>query len=688
MRITKLFGFFLLCLPSLAIAEVQDDNSAIRVSPSPAWVKASKPLDVPEDAQGLAFYRKQDSIVRLTSDGARSYSSQLIRILQPQALQLGNLSISWNPASGHAEVHAVRIHRGEQIIDVLASNSFEVLRREDQLELAMLTGMLTAVLRVPDLRVGDDLEIEFSTPLHDPTLREQSHGLLFLSDTPPAGRFRLALQWEDEQEPILRLTDDLKDAAVRSENALTLDFDNPEILTPLKNAPPRYSWRRILEFSDFSDWETISRRFDQMFRTARTLGSDSPLKSEARLIESANDTKLERAQAALELVQQQIRYVYVGLNGGNYIPATADDTWARRYGDCKGKTATLLALLDELGIEAEAVLASNTLSTDGLEDRLPNPALFDHVLVRIFIEDSVYWLDGTLPVVIEAKTQPFLPYKWFLPLSERGEDIARLSRPGPELPDTMGLFEIDASAGFDAPAKRIETTITRGIAGLEDYFRLSSVTAAQLETVYRSQLVGSSRWDSIESVKFRFDRATQASILTITGSGPVDWDERSDGGYVFYLPRGGFVPPARRQREQSVDDEIPFYSPPSHTCYATTVRLPADTPLENWGFNSVYGFTYFGQAYYRMMELRDDHTLRLVRGFRVLAPEISPETAVEDNERLDDFDDSKARLSYNPEGAGEAWGWLQPVTATFETDWTEPYPPCFPEDIIERDRSQ
>lgn len=55
---------------------------------------------------------------------------------------------------------------------------------------------------------------------------------------------------------------------------------------------------------------------------------------------------------ALDLVQQQVRYVYVGLGGGTYLPASADETWNRRYGDCKGKTALLLALLGELGIAA------------------------------------------------------------------------------------------------------------------------------------------------------------------------------------------------------------------------------------------------------------------------------------------------------------------------------------------------
>src|SRR3546814_5700852 len=95
---------------------------------------------------------------------------------------------------------------------------------------------------------------------------------------------------------------------------------------------------------------------------------------------------LDRASAALKLVQRDVRYIYVGLGNGNLTPATAEETWQRRYGDCKGKTALLLALLARLGIEAEAVLANNSGGDDGLDERLPNPGMFDHVLVRARID--------------------------------------------------------------------------------------------------------------------------------------------------------------------------------------------------------------------------------------------------------------------------------------------------------------
>src|SRR5690606_29278685 len=132
----------------------------------------------------------------------------------------------------------------------------------------------------------------------------------------------------------------------------------------LRSFPTRRS-SDLAEYSDFASWPAVSQRFHPLFAQASTLAADSPLHAEAARIAAAHEGKLARAQAALELVQQQVRYIYVGLNGGNFVPAGADETWSRRYGDCKGKTALLLALLRELGIEAEAVLVNNTGLDDG-----------------------------------------------------------------------------------------------------------------------------------------------------------------------------------------------------------------------------------------------------------------------------------------------------------------------------------
>jgi transglutaminase-like putative cysteine protease len=669
-------------VPALAATPVHAANDQVQRGPVPDWAVPSEPLPTPADATGLVFVRQQDAVIHLDADGQSTFIGQRIVLLHPQALQLGNVGIVWNPAAGAPVVHALRIHRGGEVIDVLETTQFEILRREDQLEQSMLTGTLTAVLRVPDLRVGDEIEVAYSLPSGDPTLRDQNASFLLLAGAPQPGLYRLRISWEPGQEPRIQATDDFPVALSRTDEGVELRVENPPALSPPKDAPPRYSWQRVIEFSDFASWTALSQRFSGLFVAASRIAPASPLKQEAARIATANSTPLDRAQAALALVQQQVRYVYVGLAGGNFLPATADETWQRRYGDCKGKTALLLALLGELGIKAEPVLARNDGSDDGFDARLPNPSLFDHVLVRATIDGKSFWLDGTLPVVATASTTPDFPYRWVLPLPAAGSELEHLAWTPPSRPDDLNLYEIDARAGLDAPARINTTSIKRGPDALLQYLQLSAATPDQLLQAFRSNLTGESNWNSIESVKYHFDAAQRASVLEIVGTGPIDWETDDDNGGTrsLALPGGGFIPPGRRQRAPDQDQTVPFYEDIGFSCDVTTVRVPSETRLENWRFNSTFDTRLYGRLFYRTFERREG-SVRMIRASRTEQTEIGPAQAERDNGRLARFDNSMARVTYDqsldlPVPDGQVG-----VPATYEGDWIRSADACLPSDV-------
>lgn len=657
----------------LAAGPAYANNDQVQRAPTPEWVMPSELMPVPPDASGLVFVRRNDMLVHLDEQGQASYIGYRIKILHPNALPAGNLSISWDPSAGSATVHGVRVYRDGASIDVLDSTQFEILRREDQLEASSINGILTAVLRIPDLRVGDELEVGMTIRSRDPTLGGNDSGLLLLAPSPPPGRFRLGLSWTGGHEPHVRMTPEIAAIARRNGRAITLSFDNPTALIPPNDAPPRYRWQRIVEYSDFADWPAISRHFAPLFARAATLSASSSLREEARRIAAAHPRPLDRASAALRLVQQQVRYIFVGLNGGNYTPATAEETWQRRYGDCKGKTALLLALLAELGIQAEPVLVSNSALDDGLDARLPNPQLFDHVLVRARIDGATYWLDGTLPPVATPSLTPVAPYRWVLPVTAQGSTIENLPWRAAQTPDEITLYEMDARAGFDQPARITMTTILRGLAGLRQQVQLSGLTQAQLLAGMRQQ-IGGSMWQAIEEARWRYDEQARASVLTISGTGTIDW-EGDLGERWITLPGGGFNPPERRVRPPDQDQNAPFFTDPSFTCYATTVRLPDSTQPAQWSFNSSFDTRIFGRNYYRAFELRD-RAIRMVRGSRIEEREIDAATAQRDNARIPAFDNSMARISYSPNGVGTGTRPGRRVPATFEIDWTADNVPC------------
>lgn len=643
-------------------------------APLPAWVTRAEPMEVPGSVSGTIFMRRQDVIIHIDSQGERQFIGYRARLLNASALQTGNIALTWNPANGPATVHTIKVYRDGQTIDMLEQARFEVLRREDQLEAAMLDGLLTAVFHVPDLRVGDELEVDMTTTKYDMTLGNTVSGLLFLGPTPPPGRFHLEISWDKGRKPALKPSPDLIDLASEREDRIEMRFDNPAVKQPIKDAPGRFQWQRNLEYSGFPDWPTFSRRFAALFTKASGLSAASPIKQEAARIAAAHAAPLDRAAAALKLVQQDVRYVFVGLNGGNYTPASAEETWQRRYGDCKGKTALLLSLLAELGITAEAVLANTSGADDGFDERLPGVLLFDHVFVRAHIGGAVYWLDGTLPAVAPPAAQPVLPLRWVLPLTAEGSALARLEWKPARQPDELTLYEIDARTGFDQPARITSTTIRRGVKGLQQQSQLSAVPANQLLSALRQELTGDT-WQTIEDVQWRYDQSAAASILTIVGTGTVDWSDDGDGAKSLALPGGGFRPPEKRVRPPDQDQTTPFASKPDYDCFVTTVRVPPQTKAVQWTAKPGFDTHFFGRNYYRAFEFRDG-AIRMVRGSRTEQVEIDAAAARRDNGRIAAFDNSMGWIFYNPLEKRGTMGGGERVPATYEIDWTGADVPC------------
>lgn len=653
-------------------AHAQEDQ--VRRGPAPDWVTPSELMSVPADAGGMVFVRRQDTVVHLDDKGQWQYSGYRIRLLHPNALQAGNLSLSWNPESGPPVVHVIQVHRDGQTIDILKNAKFDILRREDQLEAAQLNGVLTAVLRVPDLRVGDELEVSLTIPAQDPTLGNNNAGMLFLAPHPPAGRFHMELSWNKDQRPDIKMTPDMEKIAQSGARAVSFRMDNPPMLTPPKNAPARYQWQRIIEYSDFTDWASISKRFAPLYVKAAHIAEDSPLTREISRIAAAHTRPIDRASAALKLVQQDVRYIYVGLDGGNLTPASAEETWQRRYGDCKGKSALLLGLLAGLGIEAEIILANNSGADDGLDARLPNPGMFDHVLVRATIDGTTYYLDGTLPPVAAPSVAPILPYRWVLPLRATDTSIERVTWQTPAQPDEMSLYDIDAREGFSKPARITHTMIVRGLKGLEQQVQLSGLTQGQMLEGLRQQMT-SDFWQSIDDVQWRYDQKARASVLTIKGAGMVYWEDDGDGARSLSLPGGGFSPPEKRMRPADQDQELPYANDPGFSCHVTTVRLPTSTQSRHWSFNTQYDQRLFGRNYYRAFELRDG-AIRMIRGSRIEQQEIEAAAARKDNARIADFDNSKASIRYNPDRQKPQTPSQAKVPTTDEIDWTADRVPC------------
>lgn len=668
-RALLLCGALSLPFPVMAADDVRYARRPDWVQPVPAPVQPARP-------QGAFSILARDVQVHLDDDGQHFFESSTFRINTAEGLELGNLMIAWDPEAGGPTVHTLQVVRDGEVIDVLRRQRFAILQREGGLEQSMLTGVLTAAMQIQGLRVGDQIVYESTTDILDPTLGEHPSGSMAMPAIPSDGTYRMRLSWDNSHRPQWLATSDIQPLLQQAGNSVAVQLDRPGQYFPPESAPLRHVVGRALEYSAFADWPQVSRSLYPLFRNAAVLPRNSELRDDVARIMRTHADQAGRAQAALRLVQDQVRYVYVGLNGGALTPASVADTWDRRYGDCKAKTVMLLALLGEIGIPAEAVLVNQSTGGDGIEAFLPGPTAFDHVLVRAQVDGQTVWLDGTRAGDTRLNPLPPEIYANVLPLRETGSDLERLPYVPPEHPQRIELYSIDATAGVDQEAESSITLITRGGEALQLRAALLALQPDALDQALRQLVGGEAGWAELRQVDWHFDEAEAALVLEASGRDRIDWDEPDNYAITgFAVTAAGFYPPEERRRPPQQDHAAPYVNEPGrYTCRITTIRLPQTRGTQGWlldedAMNQVIG----GVAFWRMAELADGE-VRSLMSTRTLAREITAEEAAAANAAIPGFDNAISRVYLRRQAAPEsqrsiAADGIERVPATSERDW-------------------
>lgn len=557
------------------------------MQPPAEWVKPAVldpiPSKLAKDAPTAVLL--QDNQVRFQPEGAAFYHEVAIKAQTPQGLAaIGSVTIPWDPATQRLIIHKLKVLRAGQEIDYLATGpGFLTLRRETKLEAATLDGTLTATTQIEGLEVGDIMDLAYTVEHTDPIMKGHVQAD-FPLNLGPVHHARLRALWPSTMQVIWRRLAHAPDMTVHTKGdwtEATLDREDPADPIPPKGAPPRYLRGPELQFGNFASWAEVSALLSVEFAEAEVFKPGSLLEAEVKSIADRYPDPKARAEAALTLVQDKIRYVLLALDGGGLKPAAADLTWTRRFADCKGKTVVLLALLHALGIEAEPALVSSAAG-DGLDERLPLLSSFDHVLVRATIDGKIYWLDGTR-IGDRSLAKVHAPdVHWALPIRPAGGGLIKVEPEDFTEPATDISVRFDATSGLTLPAAAHGEMVMRGDAAIALNMQLSNLPPANLETVLKE--FWRQRYDYVEitSTAAQFDSAAQEERLTMEGIATLDW--QTGGGYevsdVEYH-RFDF------QRQRGPDEDAPFAVVfPRFDHHLDTILLP----------NNGRGFSYFGES--------------------------------------------------------------------------------------------
>ncbi|QKG71828.1 DUF3857 domain-containing protein [Erythrobacter mangrovi] len=458
-------GFFLATAASIVIAGPAIAGETVRFEKAPEWV-------VPVDFD-TAVAKKEEIVIfdrqlRLEDGVVQRYTDVAYDIRNADVLsKLGTLQFGWLPDKGDLILHRLEIVRDGKAIDLIAEGvQPEVIRRETELERRTVNGALTALFKVPGIKVGDILRFSSSTTSRDQALAGAMQATEGLTPKPTRLGFgRLRMSWPSDSGVHYAMLGQAPDPTVVDRNGyrtveLILPIDKVEEMP--EDAPARFRVRPAVMTGTFATWSDVASVMAPHYVTEGSIPAGTPLAAEVERIRDATDDPLERAALALRSVQDEINYLMNGMDGGNYLPQSPVETWTLRYGDCKAKTLLLLAMLRALDIEAEAAMV-NSQDGDAVSVWQPLPGAFDHVLVKATIDGTDYWLDGT-SAGTRIETMWEVPnFAYALPIRESGSQLIKLEQRWPKVADRTYRIVYDFSRGVDLPALYDIEVETRGV---------------------------------------------------------------------------------------------------------------------------------------------------------------------------------------------------------------------------------
>ncbi|MFN3228301.1 MAG: DUF3857 domain-containing protein [Asticcacaulis sp.] len=634
---------------SAVTAENARSVGSLRVTygPIPAWTTPPPPPNTRTPPTGAPIHIiHSDTQTRIEADQVSTFTRFRARVLNRQGMMLGDLNLTWEPSANTVQVHNVTIFRNGQAIEMLPGLSFSDGQRMEGSGDVPGDFLVRSKAYVPGLEVGDELELSMTISHREPNVRHTSNGILTGRESLLPHDSRLRLTWPISLPVNWSVSRDLTVTAPTqrgSDYDLTLTV--PSTPKPkLESAPPRFNVTNQVAYSAYKDWAELSAAFYPHFAAALTLDKSSPVRAEADRIRALSNDPLIQASEALALVQDKIRYVNIALNGGNIIPPRAESVLARRYGDCKGKSVLLAALLKELGIKAELVLVS-TESGDSLATSLPLVAAFNHVIVRAEIAGQSFWLDGTREGDRHILTLEPNRFRHGLPLRPTGATLLAIDAQGNGRPDFSYDIVVDASGGARGAKTFHVLDIRNNYARLVTY-ALATATDEQKKELAKQLFSMAGNWISNRSISWAYNEPNNRLTLSMTGQGDIPVAVPSKGNYRMVLDGIALSAPPQVRHSGPADASIPILQDFPELNRATfQIRLPEAPTTGAWTADFADIDAVVDQTRYTRLVMMNAKTRTLTT--RVSAQNLTPEIT-----RTDILESAPARQAFDEGDAG------------------------------------
>ena len=318
------------------------------------------------------------------------------------------------------------------------------------------------VLRVPDLEVGDTLDVVIRRRTVKARIPGEWSDICVLQADFPILDYEYTVDAPEEKP--------LRSIAVKDGIPGTLDFTErradgrilyrwtarkvPQAF-PEPAMPTLHSCCQRVLVSTVKQWQDISRWYDRLC-APRLAAVNAAMRRKVAELVAGKKLETDRIDALFRFVSQEIRYTGITdeEQAPGYEPHDVALTFDRGHGVCRDKAALLTAMLRLAGTEAYMVLFMAGTPKDA---EVPN-INFNHAIVAAVVGGEYVLMDPTSETVSEWFPS-YLAGESYLVARPEGETL----RTAPPTPAEKNLLTITTDAALDASGEltgRIDAAFT------------------------------------------------------------------------------------------------------------------------------------------------------------------------------------------------------------------------------------
>ncbi len=634
---------------------LESSNPAVAKLAVSDWIEAVNIPEVPAErfksiSDGI-LYKLVDTQIKWQPDGYIYYNRYVFQITERSGLEeASKISQKFDPNDTELAFNFIKVTRDGESVDRLPEAEITVLRQEDELDIDILTGDVTALVVLQDIKVGDTIDYAVSGRVKLKLWPGEFFDAMQRGWSVPVGESRYRLIWPADKTLHIKTfltTEQPEISELDDQKIYSWVLTNPDPIPTEEGIPSwEYGWP-VISLTSMNDWADIQKWAEPHYDVDQALPDD--FEKQIKQIKKNWRKPKDRMTEALRLVQNNIRYVGIEIGLGSHVPRTPAEVVRRGYGDCKDKSVLLVAVLKKLGIKSWPALVHNS-SGLGLMDELPSPYAFNHAIVKVKIKDDIFWLDPTLSHQGgrgDTVVQP--SYGYGLPIGGKNKGLERII----DTPPTQATLHVQEDYLVPQDGETaLELTVTATYRDYEADSQRVLIASQALEEFRRSYLnYYQGMYSGIEVLSpISINDDLDANLLVVSGSFALSKEQAEVIELQKKMPlnawavRGLFYQPNETKRRTPL--AMPYQTNRSHQI---NIQLPGYRPT---GIDPTE--ITFGEGSYNRNFVSDRETLQINYSVVNNSHSVPAEDAAEAIKFAQDINE-ETNLSYHLDQVGQSF---------------------------------